>query len=364
MENASKAKTRIHHLARALNWICRIARVIFIVLAVVGMIGAVVSILLPDTMDRYKGFFEQNTIFRILQYAADLGSMEPRYVFAIGCTVTSITFATLSFYTRYFQNLLSRMIETERPFTRETAQEVRRGSYFILLTVLYNPIVGVVIFLVTMLFSYLVDYGAYLQEKADQTNRIQGEMIVSFAEITENKSGQTGQHIRRVAEYTRVLARTLGMNEERANALSLASTMHDIGKLMIPSEILEKPGKLTEEEYAIIKTHTTYGGKLLENVEGEEMALARTIALEHHERPDGRGYPKGLTDISLEGRIVAVADVYDALTSKRSYKDAWEQDRARQEIVKGSGAQFDEGVVRAFESAYGEIERIREKYQD
>ena len=156
----------------------------------------------------------------------------------------------------------------------------------------------------------------------------------------------------------------MGMSKERADQLGLASTMHDIGKLMIPGEILEKPGKLTDEEYAVIKTHTTYGGKLLENVEGEEMALARIIALEHHERPDGRGYPKGLTQISQEGRIVAVADVYDALTSKRSYKEPWEQDRAYQEIVKGAGTQFDRDVVRAFEAAYGEIERVREQYKD
>ena len=110
------------------------------------------------------------------------------------------------------------------------------------------------------------------------------------------------QHIRRVAEYTKVLARELGFSPEETENIGLASTMHDIGKLMIPSEILDKPGKLTDAEYGIIKTHPTYGGQLLENVEGDIIRLARTIALEHHERPDGRGYPGALKgeEISLE----------------------------------------------------------------
>ena len=139
---------------------------------------------------------------------------------------------------------------------------------------------------------------------ADETNRIQEEMILSFAEITENKSGQTGQHIKRVSEYSRIIATQLGLNPDLVESIRIASTMHDVGKLLIPSEILEKPGKLTDEEYVIIKTHTTMGGQLLENVEGEQMQLSRTIAMQHHERPDGKGYPNGLKDeeISLEGK--------------------------------------------------------------
>ncbi|MBQ6256494.1 MAG: HD domain-containing protein, partial [Clostridia bacterium] len=135
--------------------------------------------------------------------------------------------------------------------------------------------------------------------------------------------------------------------------------------IMIPSEILEKPGKLTDEEYAVIKTHTTLGGKLLENVEGEEMKLSRTIALQHHERYDGKGYPSQLAgdSISMEGRIVAVADVYDALTSKRSYKNAWKEEDAFQEIVKGRGTQFDPRVVDAFVAAHDKIIDVRKKYR-
>ena len=139
-----------------------------------------------------------------------------------------------------------------------------------------------------------------------------------------------------------------------------------IGKLMIPSEILEKPGRLTDDEYAVIKTHTTYGGELLKNVEGEEMNLSRTIALQHHERVDGKGYPAQLSgeDISMEGKIVAVADVYDALTSKRSYKEAWKEEDAAAEIVKGSGTQFDARVVDAFRQAHDKILEVQQKYHD
>ena len=121
---------------------------------------------------------------------------------------------------------------------------------------------------------------------------------------------------------------------------------------------------LTLFTFLEIKKHSSYGGQLLENVEGDVMKLARTVALEHHERPDGKGYPSGKTEGSIEGRIVAVADVYDALTSRRSYKEPWEADRAYQEIVKGSGTQFDTEVVEAFKKSYDQISEVREKFKD
>ena len=127
----------------------------------------------------------------------------------------------------------------------------------------------------------------------------------------------------------------------------------------------EKKGiHLTDEEYAEMKKHTIYGGKMLDNVEGDIMSMAKTVALEHHERVDGKGYPTGMKgdEISMEGRIVAVADVYDALTSKRSYKDAWDAKDAYDEIVRCSGTQFDETVVEAFKRAYDQIEETRRHY--
>ena len=359
-----KAQTNIHRLGKTLTVLCRIARAVLWMLTALCILCAIVSLMKIEWVDQLDGLMQQNVLYQGLREAAGIEEMEPGYVSAIGWAVSAISFGALALYTRGFQRLLGALIESERPFTRETARQIRRKSYTVLLTVLYNPIAGVLIFLIAMLFSYLVDYGAMIQEKADETNRIQEEMIVSFAEITENKSGQTGQHVRRVSVYARVIARQMGLPEERVETLRLASTMHDIGKLLIPAEILEKPGKLTDEEYAVIQRHTTYGGQLLENVEGDVIGTARTVALEHHERPDGRGYPIGKTEISLEGRIVAVADVYDALTSRRSYKEAWAEDRAYQEILRGSGTQFDPAVVAAFEQGYDEIREIRERYRD
>ena len=134
----------------------------------------------------------------------------------------------------------------------------------------------------------------------------------------------------------------------------------------LSTDILEKPARLTNEEFEEIKKHPGYGVKLLSDVDGDVLILAKRIAHEHHERFDGRGYPDGLgaTTISMEGRIVAVADVYDALTSRRSYKEAWDETKAYDEIVKGSGSQFDQDVVNAFKEHYEEINDIRMKFVD
>lgn len=269
-------------------------------------------------------------------------------------------------YSSVLNSMMKTLSKGERPFTIKAAKKLRRLSILMLLLVLIEPLTSLVLFSVTLIFSYLFEYGAYLQEKADETTRIQEEMIMSFAEVTENKSEQTGKHVRRVAEYSKIIAEEMGLSEEQVSKLRLASTMHDIGKLLIPADILEKPARLTDEEFATIKKHPGYGGQLLNNVEGDVMGLAKTIALDHHERVDGRGYPDGKTGnyISIEGRIVAVADVYDALTSKRSYKEPWDHEKAYEEIVKGSGTQFDANVVEAFKKRYSDINALRQQYAD
>lgn len=204
-----------------------------------------------------------------------------------------------------------------------------------------------------------------IEELSKESLATQEQVTLAFAEITEAKSGQTGQHVKRVSEYSRILAQGMGLEHNDVENIRIASMMHDIGKLLIPPEILEKMGKLTEEEFEIIKTHVTIGENLLHNAPGEIMSVARVIAQQHHEKWNGKGYlgMKG-EEIALGARITAVADVYDALTSNRSYKKAWYSEQAYEMIVNERGEQFDPAVVDVFKEHFDEIKAVQEKYAD
>ncbi|MBO4679963.1 MAG: HD domain-containing protein [Lachnospiraceae bacterium] len=202
----------------------------------------------------------------------------------------------------------------------------------------------------------------YLQELQDGER----DIIQKFAEISEAKSGETGQHVRRFAEYSAMLAKECGLNEDEVNHIRVASMMHDVGKLLIPREIIEKPGNLTDEERNIMQQHTQYGNEILSNSGGEVITMAREIAYQHHEHWDGNGYPRGLKgqEISLSAQIVSVADVYDALTSKRAYKEPWDRERARTEIIAQRGRQFSPEIVDIFDKHFYEIAKIQDTYKD
>ncbi len=191
-------------------------------------------------------------------------------------------------------------------------------------------------------------------------------VILTFSEIVSNKSGETGNHVKRVAGYTAILARKLGYPDEAVEEIRLASMMHDIGKLMVSNEIIEKPGALTQEEFNEMKKHVTYGEKLLAHTGGGIMKKARIIAKEHHERWDGKGYMNGLkgNQTSELAQIVAIADVFDALTSRRSYKEPWPCSMAREEIIKNKGTQFSPKCVDAFEKCYHQFLEIRKEFPD
>lgn len=193
----------------------------------------------------------------------------------------------------------------------------------------------------------------------------QEEIITSLSKMVESQSQETGMHVKRVSEYTKILCRNLGYDDDTVWEVGLAAMMHDVGKIMVPHEILEKPGKLTKEEFDIIKKHTTYGKKMLENSPGELMQLSADIAYEHHERYDGTGYDgiKG-ENIGIFSRCVSVADVFDALVSWRPYKDPWTPQEARNEILAQSGRQFDPLVVEVFDKHFDEFLEIFEKYPD
>lgn len=199
-----------------------------------------------------------------------------------------------------------------------------------------------------------------------QLETSQEEIIQRFSEIMESKSGETGMHVKRVSEYSAIIAEELGIHETAVRAIRIASMMHDVGKLLISNEILEKPARLTDAEFEEMKLHTVYAEKLLANSTGLIVDVARDIATQHHERWDGTGYPNNLSgnDISLAAQIVAVADVYDALTSVRSYKDAWSAEDAQREIAAEEGTHFSPEVVDAFFRGIERIENVREMYRD
>ncbi len=193
------------------------------------------------------------------------------------------------------------------------------------------------------------------------------ETIHRLALAIEFRDSQTGRHVERMAACCRLLASELGMPGPHAALVQTASLLHDIGKLGIPDRILAKPGKLTEDERREMQTHTTLGHELLSGSSSELVELAATIALTHHERVDGQGYPHGLcnAEIPLEGRIAAVCDVFDALTSSRPYRArAFGVDEAVSIMRAERGGAFDPDVLDTFFDSLDDVERIRRIYSD
>jgi putative two-component system response regulator len=193
------------------------------------------------------------------------------------------------------------------------------------------------------------------------------ETIHRLARAVEFRDAHTGLHVERMAAFCRMIALKLGLPPERCSLIRTASLLHDIGKLGIPDRILVKPGPLTEDERTEIQEHTTLGHRILRGSTSELIQLAARIALSHHERFDGQGYPHGLRgdDIPLEGRIAAVCDVFDALTTSRPYRShAFTQDEAVELLRSERGRAFDPGVVDAFVGALDEVNRIQSRYAD
>ena len=235
---------------------------------------------------------------------------------------------------------------------------------------------------------YEDDLKQLVKQRSAELERSQKEIIHCLARAAEFRDNETGKHVLRVGMYAGVVAKNLGMNEEAVTLLKQAATLHDVGKIGIPDSILLKPGKLTPEEFEIMQKHSGFGSKVFEQVSAEEsvaladhtslgarilevcgspvIRMARTIALTHHERWDGTGYPLGLSgeDIPLEGRITAVADVFDALSSKRPYKHAFPLDKSLKIIREESGSQFDPTIVEAFFQGKDEVVDIQLSYAD
>ncbi|WP_018981988.1 response regulator [Salinimonas chungwhensis] len=202
--------------------------------------------------------------------------------------------------------------------------------------------------------------------KADELKRSRLQVVQCLGRAAEYKDNETGTHVLRMSHYSKVLALAYGFSHEQAEILLHAAPMHDIGKIGIADNILLKPGKLTEEEFTIMQTHPQIGAEILSDADSELLKVARSVALTHHEKWDGSGYPTGLAgeEIPIEGRIVAVADVFDALTSERPYKKAWSVEDALQLLQDQKGRHFEPALVDLLIDNLDEILTIRAHWKD
>ncbi len=205
-----------------------------------------------------------------------------------------------------------------------------------------------------------------LRELNDEMAKTQREIMWTLSEVVESRSRETAYHVVRVGEYARVLSRSYGLSEEEVEVITTAAPMHDVGKIAIPDAILSKPGRLTDEEREIMKRHTVVGKEILGSSLRPLLRAASVIAFEHHERWDGKGYPLGKAgaDISLSGRIVSMCDVFDALYTKRVYKEAWPLDKVLDLFRAESGGAFEPRLVEILLERVDDFLAITERFED
>jgi len=194
----------------------------------------------------------------------------------------------------------------------------------------------------------------------------QKEVVFTMGAIGEARSKETGNHVKRVAQYSYILAKNYGLSQRECDVLKEASPMHDIGKIAIPDSVLNKPGSFTPEERRVIETHADLGHEMLRHSSRELLQAASIVSYEHHEKYNGKGYPRGLKgeDIHIYGRITALADVFDALGSDRCYKKAWEDERIFKMFEEERGEHFDPKLLDCFFDNLDEILSVRDKYKD
>lgn len=216
-----------------------------------------------------------------------------------------------------------------------------------------------------LVFAALLSVANDLVQARKRIKESERELVRRLGQAAEWRDDETGDHTLRVGEYCAAIAHSYGWKADACDALRVAGMLHDIGKIGIPDFVMVKQGALSPEERQLIQAHTLMGSDILADSDIPLLQMAQRIAASHHERWDGSGYPYALVgkDIPLEGRIAALADVFDALTSRRRYKDAWKFDRALEEIRSLSGTHFDPDVVAAFEGALPQIREIYDRFQ-
>jgi HD-GYP domain-containing protein (c-di-GMP phosphodiesterase class II) len=285
-----------------------------------------------------------------------------------------------------FRNITKEVFSAEanehiRPLVMETiasGEELHKDAHYIIYRpsildysgfVLYMEIEDILDDMDKDMIRLFFDKATVAYENAVLTEEIeesQKEIIFTISEIAEQRSNETGKHVKRVALYSKLLAQAYGLSKQEVENIYVASPMHDIGKMAIPDDILKKPGKLTDDEMRIMQGHAEIGFDMLKSSKRNIMKMSAIIAQEHHEKYDGSGYPKGLKgeQISIVGRIVALADVFDALGSRRVYKDKWNIDTILEFIQNEKGKHFDPKIVDLFFENLDEILTIHNSHQD
>lgn len=245
-------------------------------------------------------------------------------------------------------NELTRIVQEAIPDSRETRLR-------------YMNAVTNVVFMDMGLATYV-----YYDTMLSHVEEMAHQLNMSLARAGEYRDNETGEHILRMSRMCEAVALSYGKDARWAEMLRVASPLHDVGKIGVPDCILLKPGRLTADELSVMRQHPEIGGNIIPEHPAEVIGMARRIALTHHEKWDGSGYPIGLrgSEIPLEGRIAAICDVFDALISKRPYKPAWSKEEAIGHIVASSGTHFDPEVVRSFLSCLPRIDEIQRTYAD
>ncbi len=248
----------------------------------------------------------------------------------------------------------------------ENINSVKSGEYTKTQTINRPDELGEISFAIKDMSKSIKDGIEQIEELHGEITNTQKEIIYTMGEIAETRSKETGNHVKRVAEYSYILAIKAGLSEEEASILKLASPMHDIGKVGIPDNILNKPGKLTFEEFEIMKTHAQLGFEMLRHSKKPILQAASIVSREHHEKYNGLGYPRGLKEkeIHIFARITAVADVFDALGSDRVYKKAWDDEKIFKLFNEEKGKHFDPDIIELFFENINEIYKIRNIFKD
>jgi putative two-component system response regulator len=228
------------------------------------------------------------------------------------------------------------------------------------------PIVDIRVRTHLALYNQQRELERLVKERTSELLETRLEIIRRLGRAAEFKDNETGLHVIRMSHYTRLMVESMNISEEWADLVFHAAPMHDIGKIGIPDAVLLKPGKLDEEEWNIMRRHPEYGAAIIGDHNSPLLAMSQEISMSHHEKWNGTGYPNGIkgSDIPLSGRVVAIADVFDALTSERPYKKAWTVEKAVSVIEQDAGTHFDPELVPVFKKILPEAIKIKDEYAD